>query len=152
VPDLPRRLRDVTPEWLSEALRATGSLGNSRVVAVEPELIGRFSNEVWRLRVRYESDTAPAPATLIAKRPRPDAAIDRLDEFEIRFYRELSALCPVRTPRFHYGDRDRDSGRAALIVEIGQKFLSQGAPSSLHMVAERCLNAAVDLETHDLLD
>ena len=42
--------------------------------------------------------------------------------------------------------------RAALIVEIAQKFLSQGTPSSLHMVAERCLSAAVDLETHDLLD
>ena len=114
MPDLPQRLRDVTPEWLSEVLRASGSLGSARVAAVEPEFIGRFSNEVWRLRVRYEPNSGAAPATLIAKCPRPEAEIDRLDEFEseIRFYRELGALCPVRTPRFYYGDRDRASGCA----------------------------------------
>ena len=91
----------------------------ARVRAVEPELIGNFSNQLWRLRLRYDREEASAPASLVLKQPRaggPADAGQRLAD-EIRFYRDLGIGLPVRAPRLYFGATDAVSGRALLLME-----------------------------------
>ncbi len=82
------------------------------VVAVDVEHVGTFSNEVWRLHLRYDGAAPGAPASLIAKHPaagRPDRSSEDFAN-EIRFYRELAARAPARLPRFY------DTGDADLLL------------------------------------
>lgn len=115
--DVPGRLREVTPEWVTELLRGAGALNEARVTGVGPELIGHFSNQVWRLVLTYDRTEPGAPAALVLKRPQPS----RIDEpgqdmeQEIRFYRELSPRLGLHTPRFFFGHCDIP-GRVVLLI------------------------------------
>ena len=89
-----------------ESLRSPARLAEwigAPVAAVEVEHVGTFSNEVWRLRLRYAGDGPGAPASLIAKHPvlaRPDRSAESFAD-EVRFYRELAPRAPARLPRFY---------------------------------------------------
>lgn len=110
-------MREVTPEWLTGALRRGGTLRDARVVGVELDLIGNFSNQLWRLDLRYDRAETGAPDTVVLKRSRSDRPLEagqRLAD-EIRFYAELGGALPVRAPRFHFGAEA--SERAVLVME-----------------------------------
>ncbi len=117
--NLPQGLRELTPDWLTGVLRESGAVRLACVRSVEPELIGNFSNQLWRLRLGYDREEAEAPASLVLKRPRPGGSADIGQGLadEIRFYNELGARLPVRTPRFHFGATDEFSDQALLLME-----------------------------------
>lgn len=124
---IPNRVEELTPEWLTEALRSGGVLGaGARVVSVEAERLGEgagFIGQLFRLRLTYEGDAGDAPATLIAKTPTLDegsravALMYGLYEREYRFYKELAAEIAFRTPRCYYADGDADTARYILLLE-----------------------------------
>ena len=115
-PDLPPRLSELTADWLTEVLRVDGTLPRGAVRSLEFELIGTFTNEVWRLRPSYDGGASGAPESFVLKRPYAPRQRDSEDfASEIRFYRELSARLPVRTPRFHFGELDGE--RSLLLLE-----------------------------------
>lgn len=101
-----------------KSLRSPARLGEwigVPVAAVEVEHVGTFSNEVWRLRLRYAGDAAGAPVSLIAKHPvreRPDRSAESFAD-EIRFYRELAPRAPARLPRFY----DTGDAQPLLLLE-----------------------------------
>jgi hypothetical protein len=115
----PRRVREITPAWLTEVLRESGGVRRANVTSLEPEEIGTFSNQLWRLRLGYDRGEAAAPASLVLKRPqrhpRQDPGQGLADE--IRFYRELGSRVDVRTPRFHFGAVDEETAQALLLME-----------------------------------
>lgn len=97
--------REFTPQWITGALREAGVAEPVR--SVEPELIGNFSNQLWRLRLEYEAQGA-GPRSLVLKWPKPGGSTDAGQGLanEVRFYHEVSAELPVRTPRLWFGATD----------------------------------------------
>ncbi len=101
----------ITAEWLTEALRADGSLPRGRVRAVElsGEGIGfGYISDTVRVIPAYEGADASAPASLVAKVPvavdfpaylRPWAA--QAVATELAFYREAGGDCGARVPACH---------------------------------------------------
>ncbi len=108
---------ELTPDWLTGVLRASGGLAQARVASVALEPIGTFTNELVRVRLDYDRAEDGAPGSLVLKRAAPGRG-RRGEEFvkEIRFYRELAGASPVRTPCFHFGSWDDATGRGLLLT------------------------------------
>ena len=125
---IPERLDDLTPEWLTAALRAAGVLPAGEVTSVERETLGEgegFLGDIARLRLRYAG--GEGPATVVAKLPKlANRALGELlgaYERESCFYAELANDLPLATPRLYYGDFDRDptSERQATILALADR-------------------------------
>lgn len=86
----------IDARWLASRLRGRGDAVDFD--AVECELLGRFSTEVWRLRlVGGAADAAPR---LILKRPYQSPRTGEPPELELAFYERLAETLPVPTPGF----------------------------------------------------
>jgi fructosamine-3-kinase len=140
---IPPGVREVTPAWLTGLLRDAGALDAGEVAAVEPEPIGTFSTEIWRLRLAYDREAADAPSTLVVKRPSGDRELRSGETWqnEIRLYREVAAALPVRTPRLWYGGVDGARGSALLLLEDvadlrSFSFLAQNVEHSRRALAD----------------
>ena len=123
---IPTEPAELTPAWLTAALRQTGALRAASVTSVEPEMLseGRgFTGRVLRLRLGYDAPEAGAPASLVAKLPTPDpgirAALNHLGlyEREFRFYTEIAGSPDLPVPRPYYADMDREAGVSILLLE-----------------------------------
>lgn len=112
---IPERLDDLTPEWLTAALREADELAPAgAVISVEREVLGEgegFLGDIARLTLGYEG--GEGPATVVAKLPKlANRAMGELlgaYERESCFYDEMAADLPLTTPRMYYGDFDRDA-------------------------------------------
>ena len=122
---IPTTLSELTPSWLTEALRAAEGLADVEVALceVEPMGVGQgLSSQMGRLRLTY-AEGAAGPATMIAKLPPSDAAsratASRLNLFEIenRFYAELAPRAGLRVPRCYYGAMNRPADEHVLLLE-----------------------------------
>jgi hypothetical protein len=123
---LPERPGDLTPEWLTGALRHSGALTNGRITGASFEPLGvgaGFIGQIGRLTLTYDDAAADGPVTVIAKMPsleegaRAIASLYGLYERELRFYRELADRIAIRTPRLYYGDGDPDRVAYILLFE-----------------------------------
>ncbi|MDX2165585.1 MAG: phosphotransferase [Deltaproteobacteria bacterium] len=128
----PQSAAEVTPEWLTVALRDGGVLRDGAVVACATTTIGEglgFLSRVLRVGLTYRGAAAGAPASVVVKLE-PDAGSfhdfgDELHAFarEIRFYREVAAVVPVRLPRCYYA---ADAGPHFAIVMEDLSFATPG--------------------------
>jgi len=99
-------LAGIDAVWLDGALRADAP-AMSRVVEVRSEALTftGATTDMARLRITYDTSGQPGPASMIAKvRGRDDLrrqmdAVMGLFSREARFYGELAASVPIRTPR-----------------------------------------------------
>lgn len=123
---IPSSVAELTPEWLTDALRTNRVIGSAAIVAIEREAIGTgagFLGDLVRITPRYSAPETGAPATLIAKLPSNDtqrAAMShaaRFSEREIRFYEQLARDCPVRTPRCYFSAMDLARQHYVLLLE-----------------------------------
>ncbi|MCY3603723.1 MAG: phosphotransferase [Chloroflexi bacterium] len=126
---IPERLDDLTPEWVTAALRDSGVLTpTTSVTSVEREILGEgagFLGDIARLTLAYEG--GEGPATVIAKLPKlANRAMGELlgaYERESCFYDEMAADLPLSTPRMYYGDFDRDetSERQEAVLQLADR-------------------------------
>ena len=115
---------DLTPEWFTEALRGSGTLGaQDSVVSVEATVIGTGQvGFVVRAQLGYDGAN-PAPASLIVKLPSTDdgsrqmGAAMGIYESEVRFYQEIAPRLSGAIPTMYWGDVDPASGRFSLVIE-----------------------------------
>jgi aminoglycoside/choline kinase family phosphotransferase len=128
---IPTTPDELTSEWLTESLRASGVLREARVSRVKHEMLGSvegFMGLVVRLHLAFDEPEAGAPRSLIAKLPtsvRGNRAIGELVgayEREILFYREIAAGLPVRTPKLFFAVMDgsrtsRDEAAMAAMLD-----------------------------------
>ena len=112
--DIPEQLDDLTPEWLTAALREGGHLPAGAVTAVERTVLGEgegFMGDIARLTLSYEG--GEGPATLVAKMPRLEnrafGELVGVYERESCFYENLADHMPVALPRLYYSDFDRSA-------------------------------------------
>ena len=135
---------DVTPQWLSRALREAGRLASGEVTACHAEIIGEgrgFTGVIARLSLAYERASGAPPASLIAKFPLADRPVDssyrraqpaaasksrqmvERAAQEIAFYQTAGQHLP-QLPRCYFGHADVDAREAVLLLED----LSAGVP------------------------
>ena len=114
--------RDVTPAWVTRALRAAGI--DARVGAVVGRKIGTGQvGESVRFTLSYDSAPPGAPSTVVGKFPSPDpdsrAVGVNLGNYvrEVRFYLDLAAGAGVTTPKCLFADVDTSSSDFVLLME-----------------------------------
>jgi len=118
----PFRIEDLTPGWVQTALHASGALSAvSRVTALATTPVGDrggVNGDAFRVQPVYEG--APGPARLIAKFGSPGvrgvAVFQGWYEREVRFYEQLAAETPLRTPRA-YAVALGQPGECVLLLE-----------------------------------
>lgn len=109
---IPTTTSDVTAEWLTDALRQSGTIGREATVSsvdVVPGAAGvGFMGEVGKVALAYTGDARQAPATMMVKFPTQSPEITammkptRVYEREHRFYDELADTTPLRTPATYH--------------------------------------------------
>ena len=124
---IPMTAEDFTPEWVTDALRSSGTLGDERVTAVEATPVGEgagFLGSLARLALTYDRPRAGAPATVVAKFPavvemnRALALQYQVYEREARFFNEIkSTITAMPTPQAHYVDIKADTGNGVILLE-----------------------------------
>ncbi len=124
---LPRNPTDLTSEWLTSALRETGTIKEAQVTSFEldPDIAAGagFMGQLARVELGYDRAEAGAPTSLIAKFPtyapenRAIADMFRMYETETRFYEEIAPDVELRTPRRYYSARAADSTDFILLME-----------------------------------
>ncbi len=124
--DIPERYEDVTAEWLTQALRAGGVLGEQTVngFSIEPLSAARSRNSsLARISVSYDGQSADFPNTLFAKfvsripANRERAADRELFRTEIALYENLGDMMPLNIPKMYFGFAKEGSDVAVLLME-----------------------------------
>jgi len=149
---LPQTPEQLTPEWLTAALRGTGTLPASARVAtagVRPLAAGGgLIGVVAKAWLTYDGDAGAAPRTLIAKFPSPVAAnravADTYDMYgrEVRFYQDLAATTQLPHPACHFAGRSARSSNFVLLLEdIGDRRPGDQAAGSDLADAEIVIDA-----------
>src|SRR5262245_47153152 len=116
---LPDGAAEVDAGWLTEALRAGGSVADGAAVTgfrAEPvaEAVG-LMGEITRFHLEWDRGDADLPASVIAKLPsaleenRVLALTMGYYECEHRFYTELAASAGLATPRCWYSGADAEA-------------------------------------------
>jgi hypothetical protein len=132
-PTIPGDADELTPEWVTTALRARGVLKSARVTELRKEILGEgegFIGQIVRLHLRLDRPEAKAPATLIAKLPIGLAQNRALGEMlgayerEIRFYEELASDVALRSPRCYFSAMDPHllAGREERALRLFQRI------------------------------
>ena len=113
---------EVTPEWMTEVLQEAGAT-RGRVASLDMERIGEgvgILSTILRCQIRYERN-GNGPASVVVKlEPEGESSQQvvrdmRLFEREVRFYREVAPLAPIRIPTLFFGGYDERGG--ALVLE-----------------------------------
>ena len=139
-PAIPLALSDLTPAWLTAALRDGGHLGDASVVSARVEAIGQGVGvlcQLARIALDYDRPVPGAPARVVAKLPTADpqtrgmVSLFRFYEREVRFYRELAPALALATPRCWASAWDAESGDFALLLDdLGDRVGDQLAGCS----------------------
>ena len=124
--DIPHSPEDVSPDWLTMALRQGHAIGADTVSRLESSCMepGKgFYGQIFRLKLSYESPRAEGPQSMIVKlssgnpamRQRPNTKASYAQE--LRFYQTLANKSVLPTPTCYYSDIDLESGWHVLLLE-----------------------------------
>jgi len=123
---LPAGPRELTAEWLTSALRETGTISASAVTGLDYEIIGEGVGNLGQLArfgLQYDKPEDGAPASLVGKFPaamqenRDLANLFRFYEREVRFYEQIADEVELRTPKRYYSHFDDETKDYVLLVE-----------------------------------
>lgn len=111
---------DLSPPWLTAALRESGS-ATASVTAVQAERIAQdsgFSSLLYRLHLSGDG----VPATMIAKLPAESEARGAMELLggyrrELAFCREVAGRAPLATPTVYYARMAEDNADFVLLLE-----------------------------------
>lgn len=123
--DLPATIDELTPDWLTGALRAGGHIAPGTAVrGVRSERLGEgvgFIGVVCRLSLTYEGGSGPA--TVIAKLPSPEEGaraignLYGLYEREVRFYEDVGSATGLTAPQCYFSAWHAGEERSLLLLE-----------------------------------
>ena len=112
---------DLSPQWLTEALRSSGLDVTVRSFRSEPVGTGQMAHNE-RIFLDYEADVPGAPRTIVGKFPSPSeesraAGARGGYRAETLFYTELAEGLAIRTPKCLYGAISGDDTTFTLLLE-----------------------------------
>ncbi len=123
---IPATSSALTPEWLTGALRAGGTLPEGSVQSVAVEDIGAghgMTGEVARVNFTLDAIEAPLPTHMVAKFPTAEpqnlqvAQSLGLYAREVGFYQHLAAAAPIRTPQIYFAHIEPSTQAFVLLME-----------------------------------
>jgi len=151
-PSAPTSLADITPEWMSEALRAeVADVGVTQIAIGEG-----FTSHIARVTLTGRE----VPASVIVKIPSPDPGAQALGQMlqlferEHRFYAEIAPTIDVRVPRCHLA-LDGGEGRYVLVLEdVGHLETPDQLEGTSRVRAEQAIDwlSSFHARTWDLRD
>ncbi len=123
-PTLLRHAADVTPDWLTAALRAAGVLApGTQVAAFDAAPIGTGQMaDTTRFSLTLDPPGA-GPSTVVGKfasadeQSRGTGLALRAYEIEVRFYREVAARVAARVPAAYLAEVEPDTGWFTLLLQ-----------------------------------
>ena len=154
---LPVRENEVTPEWLTAALRRSGALERGVVRSVRGEQIAQgvgLMARIARMHVEYEGADSAAPRSIVAKFPIDLAQNLGIAQFyrfygrECAFYQELAASTPLRVPRCYGVEREGDHNFVLLLEDLGAARVGDQVAGNS---AEDAMLALSELAAHHAL-
>ena len=135
--DIPERYEDVTADWLTQALRAGGVLGEQTVISFQVEPIsadrGRMSS-LARFSVEYDGFSEGLPRSIFGKFvSRISANRERAEQrnifrTEIALYQNIGNEIPMNMPRMYFGGAREGSDVAVLLLEDINGYSKAGLP------------------------
>ncbi len=116
---------DVTPEWLTSALRRNGVISSDQsVAAIEAVRVGDgISSRSFRFSLEWDEPSRDAPSSLVGKfasaeaRGLATARATGTYQRELRFYRDLAPSIAAHCPRPFVAEFDATTGRFVLLLE-----------------------------------
>src|SRR5277367_7191740 len=123
-PPLLRHHSDVTPEWLTGALRRVGALADGasvRTFETTPIGTGQMA-DTTRFALTLDQPGA-GPSSVVGKfasaddQSRGTGLALRAYEIEVRFYREVAARVGARLPAVYLAEVEPDTGWFTLLME-----------------------------------
>ncbi len=107
----PMHVDEITPEWITYALKQGGYLKNASVKSIEKKILGDakgFLSSVVQARIEYDTMEKDAPYSVVVKIEPEEGEFkdfgDELNAFqrEIYFYKEVAANLSIRLPELYY--------------------------------------------------
>ena len=107
----PMHVEEITPQWLTHALREGGYLKDASVKSIEKKIIGDakgFLSSVVQVKIEYDTIEKDAPVSVVVKIEPEEGGFkdfgDELNAFqrEIHFYRDVAANLSIRLPKLYY--------------------------------------------------
>jgi len=142
---MPLAIEEITPEWLTAALRTRAP--KARVESVEVVDVIRSTTTKIRLRLGLDdaSRRAGLPEVMILKggfEPHSrNVEMTNMHEKEVRGYRDVFPAMPLPTPACYFADYDRERRQGIIIMEDlvarGVTFCHASRPQSPDQVARR---------------
>lgn len=122
--NIPIQLKDISPEWLTDALRLSKTLKQASVTDIELEPVGGgYLGLYARLRLEYDMVERDAPQSLFLKLPARNEALREfsitagLYEREVNFYQSLSSMLGVSVPKCYFSMFDESTGDFVILLE-----------------------------------
>ncbi len=120
---IPQHPNEITPEWLTDALRSEGVISQANVKSVEVENMAAASGQVARLSIRYDFAEENAPHSAIIKLP-AENPLWRSEDFaggyyqsEVKFYQELADSAGLTVPRHYFSALDVKNEDYVLLLQ-----------------------------------
>lgn len=123
---IPHSPEDLSPDWLTEALRYGNVIAKNKVTKFEYSPLSEkqgLYGQTFRLSLTYDTAKTKGPQTIIVKlssgnpemrqRPNTKAAYER----EVRFYQKAAKKNLLPVPTCYYADIDIKSGWHVLLLE-----------------------------------
>jgi hypothetical protein len=110
----PTRLNDITPEWLTQVLHASGELpADSSVAAIKLDPMGAgvgMMSSLSRILITYSEANDSLPVSLVIKLPADNTTNREVAEQynlylkEVRYYQQLAPLTAAKSPKMYFCD------------------------------------------------
>src|SRR5262245_26505977 len=123
---IPRTIAEITPSWLTWALRTSGCLTRANILAIAAQPIGQevgFLDGLARLHLTFDHDEGGAPPSVVVKVPSREPAYRQIGdryhayEREIRFYGDVAPGSAIRLPRCFFRGMDPAADAYLLVLE-----------------------------------
>lgn len=134
--EIPERYEDVTAEWLTQALRAGGVLGEQTVAGFDVEPMSAAKSRMSslaRISVQYDKYDEELPKTLFAKfvsRIQGNREFARNGDLflrEVALYQTFGSQIPMNMPKLYFGGVRPDSDIGILLLEEIDAMSKDGA-------------------------
>ena len=118
--------KEISAQWLEQALAAGGAAGASAIEAVEIEVldVANGMGTLCRCRLIGEGSSVPTPASVMVKLPGDVGLTFRwfsrwfaTARREHSFYRHFAAKAPLRVPVIFHADFDQRTQESVLVME-----------------------------------
>ena len=122
IPTTPAALN---PDWLTDCLRANGTLAKACVTATEAAPIGVDASftggSLYRVSLAYDHPEPAAPGSLVAKlapiNAQMRAIMQRANGREVAFYHSLAGQRSLPVPQCYHADFDPETGASVLLLQ-----------------------------------